>query len=66
MSKQVALFKALIAQLQADKSNEDVANLLRRMCVGIANAAPVDELIELSMFLSEMGVRVGLDQIRQN
>lgn len=66
MSKQVALFKALIAQLQTDKSNESVADLLRKICVGIANAAPVDELIELSMFLSEMGARVGLDQIRQS
>lgn len=66
MSEQVALFKRMIVGLQQDRGNEELIRMIRVVCVGAAEACPVDDLIPLALYVAEMGVKAGRDQAMSN
>ena len=66
MSPQVKQLRALIAQLQATRDMKPVETLLREICKGVAEAAPVDGLISLALFVADMGEKAAKDQAMSN
>lgn len=67
-------FRGFIAAIQEDRDaivevrGKQLAaeNIIREVCKGAAEAAPVDDLISLALFVADMGEKAARDAAMEN